>query len=429
MNLYRFTHTIRLGVRSLRLHRLRSALTTLGIVLGVGSVIVMLAVGEAARYEALKQLEDLGANTIVLRSVKPQDEPDAKKGADLLQYGLKRADLDRIRATLPTVEAATPMREFRKTVRVGNSKLDARIVTVTPDFIPQSNLRIQQGRGIEANDEDSFANVCVLGSGTAEKLFPTSDPIGRGITIEDLDDARTYVVVGVIEPKTLVSGSGTGAGTDAADFNRVVFLSYRADRARFGETLITIKNGYNVEKIEISQLTITVNTLDDVPRTANVLRSMMEQFHPNNDVAMVVPLDLLRKVEETQRLFKLVLGAIAGISLIVGGIGIMNIMLATVTERTKEIGIRRALGAKRKDIALQFLVEAVVLTCGGGVIGVFIGIGLAEGIHEIFGVPTMIKLWAPATAFAVSVIVGIVPGLYPAQRAANLDPIDALRRE
>jgi putative ABC transport system permease protein len=427
MTFGRLLHTVKLGVRSLRLHKLRSGLTTLGIVLGVGSVIVMLAVGEAARYEALKQLEDLGANTIILRSVKPQDEPDKKKGADLLSYGLKKADLDRIRDTIPTVAAATPMREFRKTVRVGNRKIDARMVTVTPDFLEQNNLHLAAGRGITDVDAGKFANVCVLGSAAAEQLFPTTDPVGRGISVEDLDDTKSYVVVGVTEPKTLATGGGGGA--DAVDFNRVMFIPFTTDRARFGSVLITIKSGYQIEKVEISQITVTVDKLENVPQTAAVLRSLVEQFHPDKDVTLFVPLDLLRKAEETQRLFTLVLGAIAGISLLVGGIGIMNIMLATVTERTKEIGIRRALGAKKRDIALQFLVEAVALTCGGGLIGVVVGIGLAWSVKRFFGVPTMVMPWAPVLAFAVSVLVGIVSGLYPARRAANLDPIEALRRD
>ncbi len=426
MNFSRLLHTIQLGFRSLRLHRLRSILTTLGVVLGVASVIVMLAIGEAARFEALRQLQDLGANTIVLRSVKPQDPVDTKKGNDLTSYGLKRADLERIRMTLPTVSAASPMREYRKTVRVANRKLDTRIVTVTPDFLTDNNIKLQSGRSIESLDEEAFANVCVLGSTAAELLFPTSNPIGRSVNIEDLDDNRSYVVIGVTESKSLPGGGG--ANSETGDFERVCFIPFRSDRARFGETLITIKSGYQVEKIEISQITVTVDRMENVARTADVLRSMMSQFHPEGDVTLFVPLDLLRKADETQRLFTLVLGAIAGISLIVGGIGIMNIMLATVTERTKEIGIRRALGAKRSDIAMQFLVEAIVLTCGGGIIGVGIGLAFAEGTRELFGVPTIVKLWSPLVAFGVSVAVGLVSGLYPARRAADLDPIDALRR-
>ncbi len=420
-------HTVRLGLRSLAAHQLRSALTVLGIVLGVASVIVMLAVGEAARYEALKQLEDLGANTVILRSMKPRDEQDQKAGADLLAYGLTPADLRRIRTTIPTVVAATPMREFRKTIRRFDKKIEVRVVSVTPDFMRQNNIRLRLGRGITDIDEERFENVIVLGAATADALFPTSDPIGHGVTIENIDGLRTYVVVGVTEPKTLATGA---AGEADNDFDRVAFIPFESDRLRFGRELITRGVGsFKIEKLEISQITVTVDNTSNVKKTAAVIESLIEQFHPNKDVLVTVPLDLLEKAEQTQRLFTLVLGAIAGISLVVGGIGIMNIMLATVTERTREIGIRRALGAKRRDIAAQFLVETLVLSCGGGIIGVVIGVAVTYSLTWLAGLPTIIQPWSPLVAFFCSVLVGLASGTFPSRRAALLDPIEALRHE
>ena len=260
MFLSRLSHALKLGLRSLAAHRLRSALTALGIVLGVASVIVMLAVGEAARYQALKQLEDLGANTIILRSVKPTDDPSNTQGVDLAAYGLTYADLDRIRDTIPTVTAATPMREFRKTVRYSEHKLEARIVSVTPDFLRQNNIRLSVGRGIDERDEETFANVCVLGAATAEKLFPTQDPIGRSITIEDIDRPKSFTVVGVTEPKTLATGTEGGE----VDFNRVVFIPFATDRVRFGRELITVQRpAYQLERLDISQITVPVDTVDE----------------------------------------------------------------------------------------------------------------------------------------------------------------------
>jgi putative ABC transport system permease protein len=424
--LYRLTHALKLGLRSLAAHRLRSLLTALGIVLGVASVIVMLAVGEAARYQALKQLEDLGINTIILRSVKPTDEPSNTQGVDLAAYGLTYADLDRIRETVPTVTSATPMREFRKTVRYMDHKLEARVVSVTPDFLRQNNVRLAAGRGIEEADEARFDNVCVLGAATAEKLFPTQDPIGRSVSLDGIDRLRSFTVVGVTEPKTLATGKDGGE----VDFNRVVFIPFATDRVRFGRELITFNStSEQIDRLDMSQLTVHVDRVENVTKTVAVLQSLIEQYHPRKDVTIIVPLDLLQKAEETQRMFTLILGAIAGISLVVGGIGIMNIMLATVTERTKEIGVRRALGAKRRDIASQFLIETVVLTCIGGVIGIGIGVGLAHTVSEAFGLPTIIRVWSPVLAFAVSVVVGLVSGYYPARRAALLDPIEALRHE
>src|SRR5437764_6738467 len=385
---HRVSHTIRLGLRSLAAHRLRSALTILGIVLGVASVIVMLAVGEAARYEALQQLRDLGANTLLLHSVKPQDEPDRSQGLDMLAYGLTRADLERIVRTVPTVVSATPMREFRKDLRYRDKKLEARVVSVTPDFFRQYNLTLSRGRGVTDHDERTFANVAVLGAAAAESLFPYSDPIGRSITIDDVEGAKSYSVVGVTESKTLAAGGGAGAGV-AIDFNRVAFIPFATDRLRFGLELISWKTGsFQIERLEISQITVTVDEVTNVPRTAAVVQGLLDQFHPRNDVSVFIPLDLLEKAERTQRLFTLVLGAIASISLVVGGIGIMNIMLATVIERTKEIGIRRALGAKRRDIALQFLIETILLSSTGGLLGVGLGIGMARTVTHFCAFPT-----------------------------------------
>jgi putative ABC transport system permease protein len=420
-------HAVRMGLRSLGAHRLRSALTALGIILGVASVIVMLAVGEAARAEALRQLEDLGANTILIRSVKPQDQPDNKAGVDLLAYGITDEDLVRIRTTIPTVVSAMPARESRRVARHRDRKLDARLLGVTADFFRQHNLKIDHGRPLTDMDEQRLENVAVLGAGAADVLFPGQDPIGKGISLDDIDGPRQYTVVGVTEPKTLAGAAEAGAN---ADLNRVVFIPFATDRLRFGRDLITLRSGSTqFDKIEVSQITVTVATTDDVKKTAAVIESLMDQFHPRKDVTVFVPLDLLQKAEQTQRLFTLVLGAIAGVSLVVGGIGIMNIMLATVTERTKEIGVRRAMGAKRRDIAAQFLVETVILSCGGGTLGVLVGIGGAYLLTWAAELPAVIRLWSPLVAFGVSVLVGLVSGIYPARRAALLDPIEALRHE
>jgi putative ABC transport system permease protein len=418
--------TLRLGLRSLAAHRLRSLLTALGIVLGVASMIVMLAVGEAARHQALKQLEDLGAKTIVLRSVKPTDEPQENQGQDLLAFGLTYADLRRIQGTIPTVTAATPMREYRKTVRYRDRKQECRVMGVTPEFLQQHNIQLAGGRAIDDLDEARFDNVAIIGAATAEALFPTEQPVGRSITIESVDRPRAFTVIGMTEPKTLAAG---GAGGDA-DYSRVVFLPFATDRARFGREIISWTTGsFKWERLDISQIVVSVDSLANVPKTAAALQSLIDQFHPRKDVVITVPLDLLKRAEQTQRIFTLILGAIAGISLVVGGIGIMNIMLATVTERTREIGIRRALGAKRRDIANQFLIETLILSCSGGLLGIGLGLALSHIVARVLDLPVIIPLWSPVLAFAVSVGVGLASGTYPARRAAWLDPIEALRHE
>ncbi len=425
MPLERFLHLLRIGLKSLAVHRLRSFLTVLGIVLGVGSVIVMLAVTEAAQHEAVQKIKDLGATNIIVRSVKPIEEDKKARNQDLLAYGLIVADLDRIRETIPTVESVTPLREFRKELRYLDRHLEGRVVGVMPNYLEMNGLKMARGRFLTDIDNQRYANVCILGSEAAEKLFPIEDPLGRSIRI---GGSHFYRVVGVTEKRAPTAG--IGSSLTAQDYNRDVYIPFHTDRVRFGQLVIYYRTGsFQAEKLEISQLTVTVDRMENVKKTAEIIDGLLGMYHPRKDTAITVPLDLLEKAEQTQRLFALVLGAIASISLLVGGIGVMNIMLATVTERTKEIGIRRALGAKRRDINLQFLTEAVVLTSVGGFLGVGVGISLSHLVTYFFEFPTIIQPWSPMVAFAVSVAVGLVFGTYPAQRAANMDPIEALRHE
>jgi putative ABC transport system permease protein len=320
------------------------------------------------------------------------------------------------------------MRDYRKTIRNKDKKIDARVVGVMPNFFPQNNIKLLRGRAIDQKDESRMDNTAVIGAAAAEILFPAMDPLGKSVSIEDLGDLLTFTIIGVSEDKSLATGSTDSSSS--VDFSKVLFIPFSTDRVRFGEELISIKSGsYSIEKLQISQITVAVDDVQNVPQTAEALQSVIQQYHPDKDVVVVVPLELLEKAEKTQQMFTLILAAIAGISLVVGGIGIMNIMLATVTERTREIGIRRALGAKQRDIAAQFLVETLVLSGLGGAVGIILGVSIAYGLSlsERFGVPTIIRLWSPILAFSVSMFVGLVSGSYPARRAARLDPIEALR--
>jgi putative ABC transport system permease protein len=416
--------TIRLGLRSLAIHKLRSTLATLGIVLGVASVILMLAVGEAARYEAVRQIRDMGATNIILRSVKPARESTEAATGAALAYGLTRQDLDRIVNTIPTARQATPMRESSREARYLERKFEGRVVGVKPNFPKLNGLRVARGRFIEDRDGESFANVAVLGADTAEKLFPFENPIGRSVRIEK----QYFQVVGVTQRHSASSGAGSNRASQ--DLNDDVYIPFDTDWARFGKVLTYERAGtWEAEKLEISELTVNVADVAHVKETARIIDGLIKQFHKKEDTTMFVPPDLLERIEQAQRTFTLVLGAIASISLMVGGIGIMNIMLATVTERTREIGVRRALGAKRSDITWQFLVETVVLTAGGGLLGVAVGISLSHLVSRLFELPTIVALWSPLLALGVSVVVGVLFGVYPARSAAMLDSIEALRHE
>lgn len=426
MSVERFLHVLRIGLKCIAVQPLRSSLTILGLILGVASVIIMLAVGEAAKREAIQKIKDLGAANIIIRSVKPLDEDKKDRGRELLlSYGLTSADLERIRETIPTVTEVTPLREFRKELRYLDRNLEGRVVGVMPNYLEMNGLTLSRGRFLTDLDNQRFANVCVLGAEAAEKLFPLEDPVGRSIRI---GGTQFYQVVGITGWRAPTAG--IGSSLTAQDYNRDVYIPFQTDRVRFGRIIFYIRAGsIQLEKLEISQVTVKVDRMEHVKKTAEIIDGLLQMYHPRKDTAITVPLDLLEKAEETQRLFTLVLAAIASISLVVGGIGVMNIMLATVTERTREIGIRRALGAKQRDINLQFLMEAVVLSSAGGFLGVGLGLALTFALDYFSLVPTSIQAWSPLVAFSVSVAVGLVFGTYPARRAARLDPIEALRHE
>jgi putative ABC transport system permease protein len=427
--MHRLYITIALALRNLTLHKLRVLLTVLGLIFGVSSVIAMLAIAEGASVEAQRQIAELGATNVIIRSTKPIDEvnPSKQQNNDsfIFKFGLTYKDFDRIVETIPTVTGATPLREFRQNLRHLDQEIEGRVVGINPDFLRLTNQHMAQGRFISDADVFYFANVVVIGAEVSEKLFPYGDPIDKTIRI---GENHFYRIIGVTEQKA--SSAGTGSSLAAQDFNKDVYIPLTTDRARFGEVLTNEKQGsFSAEKIELSQVTVAVDTMDNVKRTAEAIDSMLRQFHPKKDFAITVPLELLEKAEATKRIFNLVLGSIASISLLVGGIGIMNIMLATVSERTREIGIRRALGAKRRDIIEQFLIETTVMSGSGGLIGVILGLAIPPVVARLSGIPVVISPWSPVVAFLIAVATGIIFGVYPARRAAFLDPVEALRSE
>ena len=415
-----------LATRNLALHKLRSFLTMLGLVFGVASVIVMLAIAEGASAEAQRQIEQLGATNVIIRSMKPSE--DTREDGDssrILIYGLTYADLERITETLPTVTRATPLREFMQPMRYLDRHLDAVVVGATPDYVDMNHLDMLQGHFITPVDIDNFHNVAVIGSEIADRLFPYEDAVGKPIRI---GHRHYYRIIGVTRYKA--PSAGAGSSLSGVDYNKHAYIPLSTNRVRFGEMISFAQEGsVSWEELELSQITIEVDQLANVKKTAVALEDLLARFHPRNDYAITVPLELLEKAEATKRIFNLVLGSIASISLLVGGIGIMNIMLANVSERTREIGIHRALGARRRDITVQFLVETAVLSCAGAMLGVLVGLVVPPIVSQLSGTPAIVKPWAPGVAFAVAVLVGVGFGVYPARRAALMDPIEALRAE
>ena len=434
--------TWQLGVKALLLHPLRSLLTVLGIFIGVASVIWLLAIGEGISLKAQEQIAGLGADNIIVRSVQPPSEnTDGFRGP--VQYGITRQDFNRLSELIPTIDRAVPLRELRRQFRYTDRMVDGRLVGCTPEYQALNRMDIERGHFITAAEVDGKKNVCVLGSGTAERLFPFEDPIGRAIHVEQ----DYYVVVGVMRPRDPTAG--VGGSLSAQDFANDVYIPISTLWQRIGDLVITRRSGsFTGERIELSQVTLRVKDTDSVPQTADVVRSLLAKFHRDEDYGVTVPLELLEQARSTRLMFIAMMGMIAAISLVVGGIGIMNIMLATVTERTREIGIRRALGAKRADIMWQFLTETLVLSLTGGVLGVLIGLLCGPVVavvrevgqrlypqvfatlpDSIRNLEPRVAPWSIIVSLAIAVFVGLFFGLYPARRAAKMDPIEALRHE
>ncbi|HRX54332.1 MAG TPA: ABC transporter permease [Verrucomicrobiales bacterium] len=431
---WRLKRTVILGIKSLWMHKLRSALTALGIVFGVASVIAMLAIGEGASEEAQNQIKNLGSQNIILQSLKPTNSKTAgeQQRSLVLSYGLTMRDLEQIRSTLTGIEVLVPGRSLKDFVwRISNSVDTAVLGTVS--WYPQMrNRNLLAGRFFTPVEMETRAAVCVLTSDLAKKLFPLESPLGKDVRLGQ----GYYRVIGVLEPRPsgpsdAGAGSG-GSGSSGAegDTGMEMIMPLSTMQDRFGDVIFKYRSGsFEAEKVEFSEVTVKVDSTDRVVPAASAIKHILETNHQDQDYRIVVPLELLRRAERTKQIFNIVLGSIAAISLLVGGIGIMNIMLATVTERTREIGIRRALGAKQRDIVLQFLVETILLAGTGGVIGVALGLAIPELISHFAKMLTIIRLWVPVLAFSISVLTGIVFGIYPALRAARLNPVEALRHE
>ncbi len=410
-----YGENIKLALQGLTDHKFRSFLTMLGIIFGVASVIAMLSIGEGAKREAIAKYQDLGVNNIIVREKKLSDEELEEVRAKFSQ-GLSIQDANVIKEIVPGIKNVAPQAEINTDVKYTDKSAKSTIIGVTPEFSQMMNYRLKKGDFVTNNHYNQRLKVCVLGAGVATTLFKEEDPVGKQVKIED----QWLEVIGVLDSKTLFTE--TVGELAARDLNTDVYVPLSIFLNRFSRE--------NILTSEVQQITVQVDNSDHLLEASKLINEILKRHHFNNeDYNIVIPFELLKQEEKERQIYNFLLGAIAAISLIVGGIGIMNIMLATVMERTREIGIRRAIGARKADIMSQFVTEAVVISITGGIIGVLLGITLSLTVSLFTDVSTYIRLYSIVIAFAFSVIVGISFGYLPAKNAANLKPVDSIRYE
>ena len=420
------------SLEALVTHKFRTFLTMLGIIFGVAAVIAMLSIGEGAKQDALEQIELLGIHNIIVEGVIPGEE----KGSDIVggrSPGLTLADAENFRSFEDVFDFVVTCRIMAGTkAYYADAQADARIVATTPVYLRVMNLSTQRGSFLRPEDINEHSQVCVIGANIKRSLFGFSDAIGGQIRIQD----AYYTVIGVVGEK--LAGGKEFEGVDISNVNDDIYIplptalkkvlrtaDYAATRSGQGEDAHMRFN-----PAEVDQIILKVKPDQDIPTIASLVTRIMARRHRDvPDYTVIVPEALLAQSQRTQRIFNIVMGAIAGISLLVGGIGIMNIMLASVLERTREIGVRRAVGASRKDIMSQFLIESVTICLIGCIIGVIAGLGLAKGISTYADWRTIISIFSIVLAVGVSTAVGLIFGFFPARKAALLDPIEALRYE
>jgi putative ABC transport system permease protein len=405
------------GLDNLRAHKLRSALTMLGMIFGVAAVIAMLSIGAGAQQQVIAFIEQLGVRNIIVEAREAGDSQTLSRVRQV-SAGLTFRDLRMIEASLTGLEASTARKRFVPTKVLPRPYGDVPVVFgVAPAYQSIASLEMTSGRFFTGAEADAAAAVAVLGQAATVGLFGVEDPVGRFVKVND----SWFRVIGVTG-RQLVVQSDVG-GLPAQDQNNVIYVPLKAAILRIDDAL-----AYYKDEIDAVYLHLAADA--DVAASGTVVRGLLDTTHRGaSDFNVVVPAELLAQQQRTKRLFEFVMVAIASISLLVGGIGIMNIMLASVMERTREIGVRRAIGAKRRDVIRQFLIETTIITVSGGIAGTIVGIVLSRLVAYLAGWSTIVTVTSVVVACLVSVTVGIVFGLYPAVRAARLDPVQSLHYE
>ena len=407
-NLADVAEYLRIALEALGRYRLRTALSVLGVVLGVAAVIAMMSVSEGAAREALAQVDALGLDNIVVQS------SGGLNARGTMKRSLSAADVDRLLSLVPSATVAAPVVSRFVSAGRGDQFNPTQILASTPAFQQVLRLSPERGRLLAETDHDAGARVCVVGALLAQQLFGVRDPVGE--TIRIMGDH--FRIVGVLRER----GGDPQAGTTMAwhNVNRAVLAPLAAIT---GKTLVGAPNQ------AVDEIWIRVGAAEQAVELGDVARRVLQQTFADDEFHVVVPRELLAQRYKTQRTFSVVIGSVAALALLVGGIGIMNIMLTSVVERTREIGVRRTAGARRVDVTMQFLIETLLMTVGGGIAGIVIGAGVSIGISAYAGWATHVSATAVLLAFAVSFLVGVIFGLYPAMKAAARQPVDAMRYE
>ena len=406
---------MRIAINGLRDHKFRSFLTMLGIIFGTASVIAMISIGEGAKKQAMAKYQDLGVNNIIIRD-KDLTETDLEEVRSGFSQGLSLEDTRAISEIVPGVNGIAPQSEIRLEAMYTDKSSKATVIGVTADITNILNFRMDKGIFINTDHYNRELKVCVLGANIAHELFSYLDPLGKNIKVGD----QWFEVVGVLKTKALFTE--TVGELAARDLNNDIYIPLSTFVKRIPKS--------NSLESELKQVTVKLSGSASLIESAGIIKSILTRRHfKKDDFSIIIPYELMEQEKRESRIYNLLLASIAAISLIVGGIGIMNIMLASVLERTQEIGIRRAVGGRRSDIMGQFVTEAMAMSITGGLIGVILGVMISLGIGILTSVSTNLTLYSVFIAFGFSVIVGITFGYLPAKRAADLKPIESIRHE
>ncbi|NOU46220.1 MAG: FtsX-like permease family protein [Bacteroidales bacterium] len=450
----RYWEIIQVAIEAVFANRSRSILTALGIIFGVAAVIAMMAIGKGAQKEILDQIKLVGVNNIIIKArvekkKSTDEEQDGKTESKKFSPGLTLLDAKGIQSVIPTIEKVSPEVTYETTIINNGKRLQARLNGVTPDYFELFNLKLSKGRMFNDEQLEIGSPVCIIGPGVKAKLFATEDPIdnyvkcgniwlkivgvleNRIVGSKTTDDfgitdyssdiyAPIQTVLSRYKDRSLVTSGSLSGGNNMVIFSGNSMMSFSSDSESEGET-----NYHQLDKIVVK-----VDDSKNFSATTKLLNQMLKRRHQQvEDFEIIVPELLLKQEQRTKDIFNIVLGAIAGISLLVGGIGIMNIMLASVLERIREIGVRRSIGATKRDIILQFLSEATLISISGGLIGIILGVVMARIITETTDILTIVSVWSILISFGVSATVGIVFGYLPARKAAEQDPVTSLRHD